>query len=87
MFVPTPVGPPTSPRVRELSQRIQELIHEFQRRFPMTPAEIRQALRHAGATSGVGWHSVMPLVMRTILFWLVVIALPFVVAAIIRAGR
>jgi hypothetical protein len=87
MFVPTPVEPPTSPRVRELSERIQELIHEFQHRFPMTPAEIRQALRHAGATSGAGRHSVMPGVMRTILFWLAVVALPFVVTAIIRAGR
>lgn len=52
MFVPTPVQPPESPRVRELSQRIQELILEFQRQYPMTSTEIRQALLHAAGASG-----------------------------------
>ena len=53
MYVPTPVQPPESPRVRELSQRIQHLITDFQRQYPMTPAEIRQALGHvAGTTTG-----------------------------------
>jgi hypothetical protein len=55
VYVPTPVGPPESPRVRELSQRIQQIITDFQRQYPMTPAEIRQALLHAaGATGGHG---------------------------------
>jgi len=53
VYVPTPVGPPESPRVRELSQKIQQIISDFQRQYPMTPAEIRQALLHAaGATGG-----------------------------------
>jgi hypothetical protein len=53
VFVPTPVQPPESPRVRELSQRIQELIRDFQRQYPMTSTEIRQALQHAsGVASG-----------------------------------
>jgi hypothetical protein len=53
VFVPTPIQPPESPRVRELSQQIQQLLSDFQRRYPMTPAEIRQALLHAaGATGG-----------------------------------
>jgi hypothetical protein len=44
--------PPESPRVRELSQRIQELIRDFQRQYPMTSTEIRQALLHASGTAG-----------------------------------
>ena len=52
MFVPTPVQPPESPRVRELSQRIQELIRDFQRQYPMTSTEVRQALLHAGGAAG-----------------------------------
>ena len=52
MFVPTPVQPPESPRVRELSQRVQELIRDFQRQYPMTSTEIRQALQHASGASG-----------------------------------
>lgn len=53
MYVPTPIQPPESPRVRELSQKIQQIISDFQRQYPMTPAEIRQALLHAaGATGG-----------------------------------
>lgn len=52
MFVPTPVQPPESPRVRELSQRIQDVIRDFQRQYPMTSAEIRQALWHAGGSTG-----------------------------------
>jgi hypothetical protein len=52
VFVPTPIQPPESPRVRELSRKIQELIAEFQQRYPMTPAEIRQALFHAAGTTG-----------------------------------
>jgi len=78
--------PPESPRVRELSQRLQRTIEEFQRQFPMTPAEVRQALRHAAGTAGS--PSVLRRsVTRSILFWLVVIALPLVLAAIIRASR
>jgi len=38
--------------VRELSQRIQELIRDFQRQYPMTPTEIRQALQHASGAAG-----------------------------------
>lgn len=52
MFVPTPVQPPESPRVRELSQRIQELVRDFQRQYPMTSTEIRQALQHASGAAG-----------------------------------
>jgi hypothetical protein len=52
MYVPTPVEPPESPRVRELSQRIQQLITDFQRQYPMTPTEIRQALLHAATSAG-----------------------------------
>jgi len=40
VFIPPPVERPTSPRVRELSQRIQKLLHDFQHEFPMTPAEV-----------------------------------------------
>jgi hypothetical protein len=35
-----------------LSQRIQQLISDFQRQYPMTPAEIRQALLHAASSAG-----------------------------------
>lgn len=52
MFVPTHVESPESPRVRELSQRIRQLISDFQREYPMTPAEIRQALMHAASSVG-----------------------------------
>jgi len=52
VFVPTPIQPPDSPRVRELSQRIQQLVTDFQHQYPMTPAEIRQALLHAAGSSG-----------------------------------
>jgi hypothetical protein len=53
VYVPTPIQPPESPRVRELSRRINDLITDFQRQYPLTPAEIREALRHAGgATTG-----------------------------------
>jgi len=48
VYVPTPVQPPESPRVRELSRRINDLITDFQRQYPVTPAEVREALRHAG---------------------------------------
>jgi len=52
VFVPTPVQQPESPRVRELSQRIQELVRDFQHQYPMTPTEIRQALQHASGAPG-----------------------------------
>jgi hypothetical protein len=52
VYVPTPVQPPASPRVRELSQRIQQIITDFQRQYPMTPGEIRQALLHAAGSMG-----------------------------------
>jgi hypothetical protein len=52
VYVPTHVDPPESPRVRELSQRIRQLISDFQREYPMTPAEIRQALAHAASSAG-----------------------------------
>jgi hypothetical protein len=52
VFVPTPVQPPDSPRVRELSQRIQQVITDFQHQYPMTPGEIRQALLHAAGSAG-----------------------------------
>lgn len=54
VFVPTPVQPPESPRVRELSQRIQELVRDFQRQYPMSSTEVRQALRHAAGAGGEG---------------------------------
>lgn len=77
---------PEPPRVRELSRRLEELIRGFQREFPMTPAEIREALRHAGSRAGAGRHTGR-VVLRTLLFWIVVIALPLVVTALIRALR
>jgi len=52
VYVPMPVQPPESPRVRELSQKIQQLIADFQRQYPMTPAEIREALFHAAGHVG-----------------------------------
>jgi len=54
VYVPTPVQPPESPRVRELSQRVQQLVSDFQRQYPMTPAEIRQALLHAASSTAGG---------------------------------
>ena len=82
MFFPIPVETPESPRVQELSQRIQELIHDFQHELPMTPAEVRQALRSASA--GAVGRSRVPF-LGTILFWLVVIALPILFWAILGA--
>jgi hypothetical protein len=52
VFVPVPVQPPESPRVRELSRKIKETIDEFQQHYPMTPTEIRQALYHAAGSAG-----------------------------------
>jgi hypothetical protein len=63
VFVPTPVQPPESPRVRELSQRIQDLIRDFQRQYPMTSTEIHQALRHAGGASGAGRRPLVTVVV------------------------
>jgi len=40
--------------VRELSQRIQELVRDFQRQYPMTSTEVRQALLHAGGAAAGG---------------------------------
>ena len=51
-YVPSGPARPPSPRVRELSQRIQEVINEFQQNYPMSPGEIRQALRLARSQSG-----------------------------------
>jgi hypothetical protein len=51
-YVPSGPAKPPSPRVRELSQRIQEVINEFQRQYPLSPSEIRQALRLATGRSG-----------------------------------
>jgi len=62
VYVPTPVQPPESPRVRELSQRIQQLISDFQRQYPMTPAEIRQALQHAAGPVGGDQRRVLAVV-------------------------
>lgn len=51
-YVPSGPSKPPSPRVRELSQRIQEVINEFQQQYPLSPSEIRQALRLATSRSG-----------------------------------
>ncbi|HSG80795.1 MAG TPA: DUF3188 domain-containing protein [Gemmatimonadota bacterium] len=52
-YVPIVPRPPDSPRVRELSERLAEVIQQFQDRYPMSASEIRQALRIAAArTSG-----------------------------------
>lgn len=89
MFIPTSPDssgrPPASPRVRELSAEIRETIEQFQRRYPMTPAEVRQALWYVG----LGWRTpgTRDRIARTVLFWLLVIALPMITAAIIRAMR
>lgn len=84
MLIPSQPELPESPRVRELSQRLRQTIQEFQRQYPMTPAEIHEAVRHAAGGSGSGVPSRWPL---RILFWLIVIMMPVVMAAIIRAGR
>jgi len=52
VFVPTPIQPPDSPRVRELSQRIQQHVTDFQHQYPLTPTEVRQALLHAAGSAG-----------------------------------
>lgn len=84
MLVQPPAEPPESPRVRELSQRLRQTIHEFQRQYPMTPAELRRAVQRAARTSGpvpnLKWS-----VKANILFWLAVIALPLVIYWIRRA--
>ncbi len=51
-----PVGPPPveSPRVRELSQRLAEVIDEYERQYPMSAGEIRQALRIASSKKASG---------------------------------
>lgn len=51
-----PVGPPPveSPRVRELSQRLAEVIEEYERQYPMSAGEVRQALRIAGSKKAGG---------------------------------
>jgi hypothetical protein len=54
MYVPTPTQEPESPRVRELSRRVSDLIRDFQRQYPVTPSEIREALRHAGGGADAG---------------------------------
>ena len=86
MSAPTPMQQPSSPRVRDLSQRLQQTIAEFQRQYPMTPAEMDEAVRLAaeasGATPVLKWS-----VRRTVLLVFVVIGLPFVITAIVRALR
>jgi hypothetical protein len=51
VYVPTPVHREESPRVRELSQRLAEVIMEYQRQYPMSGDEIRAALRLAATPS------------------------------------
>jgi len=45
-----------------LSQRIQDLIRDFQHQYPMTNGEIRQALLHAAGRAGGGSRPVALLV-------------------------
>ena len=53
MFVPVPTERPPTPRVRELSRQIEQLVLEFQSSYPnTTDSEIGQALRHVASTSG-----------------------------------
>jgi hypothetical protein len=53
MFVPVPTERPPTPRVRELSRQIEQLILEFQQNYPNTSdAEIGQALRHVTSSAG-----------------------------------
>jgi hypothetical protein len=84
MSVPTPVGQTSSTRVQELSQRLHQTIGEFRRQYPMEPSELREAIEHAASASGaapaVRWSA-----QHTVLFVLVVLGLPFVITAIIRA--
>jgi hypothetical protein len=42
-----------------LSRRINDLITDFQRQYPLTPAEIREALRHAGGATTGGRRSLI----------------------------
>jgi hypothetical protein len=50
------VPPPQSdsPRVRELSKKLADVIDDFQSQYPMKPGEIRQALRIAGSQKASG---------------------------------
>ncbi len=49
-----PDGSPPSPRARALSQRIAQVIREFQREHPDTrPADIQRAMRLAWGEAGV----------------------------------
>ncbi len=53
-YVPVIPRPPDSPRVRELSQRLADVIEEYERQYPMSPGEIRQALRITGSKKASG---------------------------------
>ena len=44
-FVPY-VPPPQSPRVRELSERLADVVQDFEREYPMSAIEIRQAMNN-----------------------------------------
>lgn len=46
--------PPISPRVRELSRRVTEVVDEFRRQYPMSAGEVRQALRLAASEDPSG---------------------------------
>jgi hypothetical protein len=72
--------------VRELSQRLQQTIAEFQRQYPMAQDEVWEAVQLAAEASGleptVKWS-----LRRTALLLLVLLGLPFLITAIIRALR
>lgn len=84
--VPTPQRQASSPRVRELSQRLQQTIAEFQRQYPMASDEVEEAVRLATEASGIEPAARWSL-RRTVLLLAVLIGLPFVLTAIIRALR
>jgi hypothetical protein len=50
------IPPPQSdsPRVRELSKKLADVIDDFQGQYPMRPGEIRQALRIAASQKASG---------------------------------
>lgn len=86
MLVPTPPEPPASPRVKELGARVAELIRGFQREFPMTPAEIREAIRHASRSAAPTRFS-RKAVATHVLYWALMIAIPVAITALIGLFR
>jgi hypothetical protein len=61
-FVPY-VPPPQSPRVRELSERLADVIEDFEREYPMSAPEIRQAMNNVLAQKKGGQGAALGLMV------------------------